>query len=66
MKNTTVQISTLCVRGKDLSFVDEMVAGGITDDGSPLIGDVSFDDNSDYSGIKVSEEQIDQYLASFS
>jgi hypothetical protein len=34
---------------KDYSFLDDMVAGGISDDLTPRSGDISVDDNNDYS-----------------
>ncbi|MFA6191815.1 MAG: hypothetical protein WC665_05620 [Sulfurimonas sp.] len=46
------------VQGKNLDFVDVMVAGGISDDCSPMTGDVSFDDNEDYDQLTVSNEKL--------
>ncbi len=46
------------VNGKNLDFVSEMVAGGISDDCSPLTGDVSFDDNKDYTKSTISKDRL--------
>jgi len=46
------------VKGKNLDFVDEILAGGISDDLSPLTRDVSFDDNNDYTKLTVSKDKL--------
>lgn len=50
---------------KDLGFLDEMVAGGISDDLSPRSGDVSADDHTDYMSLTVNNtsEEIEEILA---
>lgn len=61
MRTSLRQCPTFNVGDMDLSFVHEMVTGGISDDGSPLIGDVSFDDNTDYSSVVVTNEELKTY-----
>ena len=49
----------------DISFINEMVSGGISDDGSPLVGDVSFeDDNNNYNSANISDTEANDYLKS--
>ena len=52
------------IKDSDLSFVYEMVDSGISDDGTPLVGDVSFEDTSNYDTKDISHEEINQYLKS--
>jgi len=48
----------------NISFINEMVNGGISDDGSPLVGDVSFEDDNNYSISNVSDSEANEYLQS--
>jgi hypothetical protein len=48
----------------DISFINEMVAGGINDDGSPLVGDVSFEDDNNYNSANISDSDANDYLKS--
>ena len=48
----------------DISFINKMVVGGISDDGSPLVGDVSFEDNNNYSSANISDSDANDYLKS--
>jgi hypothetical protein len=48
----------------DISFINEMVAGGISDDGSPLVGDVSFEDDNNYNSANISDSDANNYLKS--
>jgi hypothetical protein len=55
---------------RDLSFISEMVAGGVSDDGSPLIGDVSFNDvgdvqnQNDSDSYIPSESEVEEFMKS--
>jgi hypothetical protein len=48
----------------DISFINKMVAGGISDDGSPLVGDVSFEDDNNYNSANISDSDANDYLKS--
>ena len=48
----------------DISFINEMVTGGISDDGSPLVGDVSFEDDNHYTSTNISDSDANDYLKS--
>jgi hypothetical protein len=41
----------------DISFIREMISGGVSDDGSALIGDISYTDTSTYSSTTLTENE---------
>ena len=49
---------------KDYSFLDGMIDGGISDDLTPRSGDISVDDNHDYSSETIVEtsQEIQEVL----
>ena len=52
------------INDMDLSFVKELVDGGISDDTSSLVGDVSFSDEHNYSAKNISDNEAYEYLQS--
>jgi len=58
----TLEIDAQIEGDLDLSFISEMVEGGMSDDGSPLIGDISFNDHSKLDS-NISDDDVNKYLA---
>lgn len=57
------QYPTFNIGNMDISFVHEMVSGGIYDDGSGR--EIYFNDNNDYSNVEIKEEEIKNFIKKF-
>lgn len=65
MKNNTLICPTFNVGDMDLSFVHEMVKGGISDDGG-CNRDIYFEDNKNYDEIPVTNDELNAFLEKYS
>ena len=71
---TTKQIDTnisedivefnISIQDMDLSFIEDMIKSGISDDTSALVGDVSFEDKTIYDEKNISDQEANDYLKS--